>query len=57
MSNLCTKCGGAAFAEGVLGSGHANVKDVDKNLSIGKQVYVTYCNSCGEVASMRVELK
>ena len=52
----CMKCGSLDFKEGMLGSGHANVKEIGKNLSIGSKVMVTYCSSCGEIASMRVDI-
>ncbi|MCX7774396.1 MAG: hypothetical protein N2376_14955 [Clostridia bacterium] len=50
----CNKCGGTTFKEGMLGSGHANVKEIGMNLQSGSRVVVTFCLECGEIVSMRV---
>jgi ribosomal protein L40E len=53
--SACKRCGHNEFKDGMLGSGHANVKGIDKNLSIGSGVLITFCAKCGEITSLRVK--
>ncbi|MBB5324655.1 putative Zn finger protein [Anoxybacillus tepidamans] len=55
VEKKCRNCGSSSVSEGMVGSGHANVKNINKNLSIGSKLFVTFCINCGEVQSMRVE--
>jgi len=42
-------------SEGMVGSGHANVKNINKSVSIESKWFVMFCINCREVQSMRVE--
>lgn len=51
----CKSCGGSSFAVGVLGHGYANIRPVNKKLTTGSPILLTYCQDCGEVASIKVK--
>jgi predicted nucleic-acid-binding Zn-ribbon protein len=50
--NKCPKCNGVEFAEG---TDFMSVKPVDKKFSMGSNKIYTFCLSCGEVISIRIE--
>ena len=51
----CKACGKDSFAVGELGHGHANIRPSNKMFAIGTPLLVTYCEHCGEVASLKVK--
>ncbi|GGE83592.1 hypothetical protein [Priestia taiwanensis] len=54
-SGSCKKCGHTRFSEGVLGkSGYDKVRNPSKMFG-GSNLLLLFCESCGEVASLRVE--
>lgn len=54
-NNNCKACGKDSFAVGELGHGYANIRPVNKIFSTGTPLLITYCQSCGEVASIKVK--
>lgn len=51
----CKACGKESFAVGELGHGYANVRPEGKKFHAGTPLLVTYCTSCGEVASFKIK--
>ncbi|WDU79253.1 MULTISPECIES: hypothetical protein [Lysinibacillus] len=51
----CKACGSSSFAIGELGHGYANIRPVNKRATTGSPVLLTYCQDCGEIASMKVK--
>jgi predicted nucleic-acid-binding Zn-ribbon protein len=50
---ICPKCGSAEFAEG---TDFMPIKPLNKKLSMtGSNKIFTFCLSCGEVVSIRIE--
>lgn len=54
MENKCSACGGETFVKGKM-SGYAKVFPAERMGMIGSNLLLTVCESCGEVASMKVE--
>lgn len=50
--NKCPKCKGVEFAEG---TDFMSVKPMDKKFSMESNKIYTFCLSCGEVISIRIE--
>ncbi|MDP4147414.1 MAG: hypothetical protein Q8936_23595 [Bacillota bacterium] len=50
--NKCPKCNGAEFAEG---TDFMPIKPLNKKFSMGSNKIYTFCLSCGEVISTRIE--
>lgn len=51
----CKACGSTSFAVGELGHGQANIRPVNKRATTGTPLLLTYCQNCGEIASMKVK--
>ncbi|GGM24378.1 hypothetical protein GCM10011351_07680 [Paraliobacillus quinghaiensis] len=51
---ICPSCGNDSFVEGKL-DGYAAIRPVDRIFSGGSAMILRFCNSCGEVDSIKVE--
>ncbi|QED46857.1 hypothetical protein [Cytobacillus dafuensis] len=51
----CKACGSNSFAVGEIGHGYANIRPVNKRMTQGSPLLLTYCQDSGEIASMKVK--
>ncbi|MEK4701977.1 hypothetical protein MKX47_20990 [Solibacillus sp. FSL R7-0668] len=54
---VCKACGSNSFTTGEVGAStsQGNVRPIGSIFSAGSPLILTFCKSCGEVASIKVE--
>jgi uncharacterized Zn finger protein (UPF0148 family) len=54
-NETCSSCGNNTFNKGKISNSHARVYPIDKMMSTGSPMIVTFCSKCGEVSSIKVK--
>ncbi|KGR81863.1 hypothetical protein [Lysinibacillus odysseyi] len=54
---VCKACGSDTFTTGQVGgtSSQGNIRPIGSIMAVGSPLIMTFCKSCGEVASIKVE--